>query len=106
MGRVERFQAVEFFRDAGKLDRLARDVAHRQRRTAARVAVQLGQHDTGQRQRIVEGLGGVDGILAQHGVDHEQGFDRLDGAVHGGDFRIISSSIPRRPAVSMISTSW
>ena len=39
---------------------------------AARVTVELGQHDTRQRQRIIEGLGRVDGILAQHGVDDKQ----------------------------------
>ncbi|MNM78701.1 hypothetical protein D3C81_906120 [compost metagenome] len=85
-GRVERFQAVEFFRNTGKLDRFARDVAHGQGRTAARVTVELGQHDARQRQRIIEGLGRVDGVLAQHGVDDEQGFDRFHGAVDGGDF--------------------
>ena len=70
-GRIERFQPIQFFRDTGELDWLASDVAHRQRRTAARIAIQLGQHDTGQRQRVVEGLGGVDRVLAQHRIDHE-----------------------------------
>src|SRR6185312_1098821 len=53
---IEGFQAVEFFGHAGELDRLAGDVAHRQGGAAARVAVQLGQYDTGQRQRVAEGL--------------------------------------------------
>ncbi len=60
--------------------------AHRQRRTAARVAVQLGQHDAGQRQRFFEGLGGVDRVLALHGIDHEQGFDRVERGVQVFDF--------------------
>lgn len=53
-----------------------------QRGTAARVAVDLGQHHAGQRQRFVKRLGGIGGVLAGHGVDHEQGFHRLDRRVH------------------------
>jgi hypothetical protein len=83
---IEDFQAVDLFRDTGELDGRARDLAHRQRRTAARIAVELGQHDTGQRQRFLEGLGGVDRILALHGIDHEQGFDGLERGVQILDF--------------------
>ena len=43
-------------RHAGELDRRAGDVAHRQRRAAARIAVELGQDDAGQRQRVAERL--------------------------------------------------
>jgi len=39
---VEGFQPVGLFADADELERLAGDVAHRQRRTAARVAVEFG----------------------------------------------------------------
>lgn len=53
-----------------------------QRGAAARVAVDLGQHHAGQRQRFVKRLGGIGGVLAGHGVDHEQGFHRLDRRVH------------------------
>jgi hypothetical protein len=72
-------------RRADELDRLAGDVAHRQRRAAAGVAVGLGQHDAGQRQRLAEGLGGDRGVLAGHRVDHEQGLDRVDSGVQGLD---------------------
>jgi hypothetical protein len=45
--------AVELLADADELDRLAGDRLDRQRRAAAGVAVELGQHHAGQRQRLV-----------------------------------------------------
>jgi hypothetical protein len=41
-----------------------------------RVAVELGKHDAGERQRLSKRLRGVDRVLTLHRVDHEQ---RLDG---------------------------
>ena len=79
---MERIQRFGLLAHAEELDRLAGDGTHRQRCTAARVAIDLGQHHTGQRQRVIEGLGGIGGILAGHGVNHEQGFHRLDRRVH------------------------
>ena len=74
---IEHLEAVDLLADAGELDRRAGDLPHRQRRAAARVAVELGQDDAGQRQRLLERLGGVDRVLALHRVDHEQRLDRL-----------------------------
>ena len=37
---IEHLQAVDLLADAGELDRRAGDLAHRQRRAAARIAVQ------------------------------------------------------------------
>ena len=73
--------AVELLADADELDRLAGDVPHRQRRAAARIAVELGQDDARERQRVAEGARGVDRVLTGHGVDDEQRFDRLDSAL-------------------------
>ncbi len=79
----------------------------RQRRAAARVAVELGQHHAGQRQRLVEGAGGVDRVLALHRVDDEQGLDRRELRVQRRDLAPSSaSSMASRPAVSTSSTSW
>ncbi|MCY1206449.1 hypothetical protein D9M72_180200 [compost metagenome] len=75
---VEHLEAVDLLAHTGELDRHARHLAHRQRRAAARVAVGLGQDDAGEGQRLLEGLGGVDRVLALHGIDHEQGFDRIE----------------------------
>ncbi len=61
-----------------ELDRLAGDGAHRQRGAAAGVAVELGEDDAVEVDRCCELLGDVDGVLAGHGVDHQQDVVRLD----------------------------
>ena len=68
--------ASVFLADPEELDRLAGDVAHRQRRSAARVTVGLRQHDPGERKRGVERLRGMRRILAGHAVHDEQRLDR------------------------------
>ena len=68
---MEGFQAVELFAHADEFDRLAGDVVYRQRRAAARIAIQLGQNNPGQRQRLAKCLGSVDRILAGHGIHYE-----------------------------------
>ena len=54
---------------------------HAQSCAAARVAVELGQDDAGQGQRVFESFGGVDRILTLHGVDNKQGLDRVEHGV-------------------------
>ncbi len=79
---------------------------HRQRRAAAGVAVELGQHHAGEADAVAERLRGGDGVLADHGVDDEQGLvgrARRRGCRRPA--RIISSSMPSRPAVSTMTTS-
>ena len=79
------FQPRQLLADAGELDRLAGDVTHRQRRATARIAVQLGEDHTAERQRVTEGLGDVDRVLALHGVDHEQRLGRRQRGVQCAD---------------------
>jgi hypothetical protein len=55
---VEVLQRVELLAGADQLDRLAGDRAHRQRRAAAAVAVDAGQHDAGDADALVEGARG------------------------------------------------
>ena len=74
---MEGLERIELFAGAGELDRLAGDGAHRQRRTAARIAVHAGQHDAGQRHLFGEALRDVDRVLAGQRVDDEQDFVRL-----------------------------
>ena len=57
---------------------LTGDLAYRQRGTAARIAIRLGENDARETQGIVERLGGVDRILARHAVDDEKALVRLD----------------------------
>ena len=56
--------AVDLLAGAQELDRQAGDRAHGQRRAAAAVAVGAGQDQAGQRQALVEGLGGAHRVLA------------------------------------------
>ena len=57
---------------ADELYRHTGHVADRDRRAAARVAVELGQHDAGQVERLVEVAGRTDGVLAGHRVGDEE----------------------------------
>ena len=50
----------------------------RQRGTTARVAVELGQHDTGEADAVEERLRRGHGVLTDHRVDDEQDLVRLD----------------------------
>ena len=50
-------------------------------RAAPGVAVQLGEHDAVDAQRLVKGSGGVHRILAGHGVHHQQDLVGMDGGL-------------------------
>ena len=73
---VEHVERVDLLARAQELDRQAGDRAHRQRRAAARVAVGAGQDQAGQRQALVEGLGGAHRVLAGQAVGDQQGLGR------------------------------
>ena len=85
--RMECFQGVGLLPDAEELDRLARHRAYRQRRPAPGIAVGLGKHYAGQRQRFVERLGRYRGILAGHRIDHEESLHRIESPVNRRHFR-------------------
>ena len=80
--RLKEFEPVELLARARKFDRLAGDGAHRERRTAARVAVHAGKHDAGERHLIGEALRDLHRVLPGQTVDDEQGFGRVGGARH------------------------
>ena len=75
--RMKRLERIELLAGAGELDRLARDRAHRQRRTAAGIAIHTGQYDTRQRHLIREVLRDVHRVLAGQRVDDEQYLGRV-----------------------------
>jgi len=77
---MEHFQIVQLFAGALELDGLAGDAQHRKCRTAAGIAIGLGQDDAVDANRLVEGLGNIHSVLACHGIHHQQ---RL---VHGDSF--------------------
>ena len=80
---MEGFESVELFAHAGKLDRLAGNRAHGERRTAARIAVHPGQDHAGQRHFVTEALRHVDRVLTGQAVDHQQDFGRRRHRSHG-----------------------
>ena len=83
---IEGLQGVELFADTHEDDGFTRDLPNRQRRTTPRIAIGLGQHDTGQIERPAEGLGGIQCVLTGHGIDDEQPLVRADGPIDGADF--------------------
>ena len=78
--RVERVEVVQLLAVGGEHDLLAGDLRDGERRTAAGVAVELGEHDAVEADAVAERLGGVDRVLADHRVDDEEdlvGADRV-----------------------------
>ena len=75
---MEGLEGIRLFAHAEELDGLAGDVADGERRAAAGVAVHLGEHDAGEAEALVEVFGGVDGVLAGHGVGDEQNLARVE----------------------------
>ncbi len=69
---VEFFDGVELFADADVFDGLAGDGLDGEGGAAAGVRVELGDDDAVEFKLLVEGFGGVDRILAGHGVDDEE----------------------------------
>ncbi len=82
---VEGLEGIGLLPHAEEFDGLAGDVADGEGGAAARVAVHLGEDDAGEGQGLVEGARGVGGVLAGHGVHHEQGLHRLHGLVQAAD---------------------
>ncbi|MMZ68804.1 hypothetical protein D1872_315400 [compost metagenome] len=74
---MERFQRIDLLAESGELNRAPRHRFDRQRRTAAGIPVQLGEHNPGQFQLRIEAFGDIYRILTGHRIDHEQHFIRL-----------------------------
>lgn len=77
--RVERVELVQLLAVGGEHDLAAGDVRDGERGTASGVAVELGEHDTVEADAVAEGLGGVDRVLTDHGVDDEEDLVGADG---------------------------
>ena len=79
---MEILERIPALADTDQLDRLARDRAHGECRTAAPVAIDTGQHDAGNTDALVEALREVDRILAGQAVGDEQRLVRLCDVAH------------------------
>ena len=82
--RIEVLQRVHALAGADQLDRLAGDRAHRQRRAAAAVAVDAGEHDAGEADALVERAREIDRVLAGEAVGDQQHLVRAGGALDLG----------------------
>ena len=82
---MEHLNLVQLLTGADELDGLAGDGLDGEGCAAAGVAVQLGEHDAGQVQGLVEHLGGVDRVLTNHGIHDEENLSRGDGLFHAGE---------------------
>ncbi len=89
---MEILERIHLLAGADQLDRLAGDGAHRQRRAAAAVAVDAGQHDAGDADAIVEILGEIDRVLAGEAVGDEQDLMRIATAALISTISAISAS--------------
>src|SRR4051794_15855050 len=76
--RHKYFELIKFFADTGELDRVMRDLSHRQRRPAAGVTIKLGQDDAGDLERVIKMSGHADRLLTRSGVSHKQNFLGLE----------------------------
>ncbi len=75
---VKRLQVLQPLADADERDRHADDAHHRERRAAARVAVELGQHDAGHAHPGVELAGALHRVLPGHRIGDKQQIRRLE----------------------------
>ena len=71
---VEGLEGIGLFAGAEELDGCAGDLANGKGCTAAGVAVHLGEDGAGDGEEVVEGLGGVYGVLTGHGIGYKQNF--------------------------------
>src|SRR5208337_4671812 len=76
--RIENLERVEFLTGGRKQNRCAGDSAHRKRRTAPRVGVELGQNHARNVQPLVESGRDVGGFLAGHRVGDEYDVMRIE----------------------------
>ena len=83
---IKNLQTIKLLTGTGKLDGRTRDLAHGQSRTTTRIAIEFGQDDAGQWQGFFESFGGIDRVLALHGIDHKEGFDRIQRRMQVLDF--------------------
>ena len=80
---MEDIQGFQFLSGRHKFDRFADDRLDRQGGTAAGVTVHLGQDNPVEVQAVIERLGGLDGILAGHGIHDEKRLRWLDSLMQG-----------------------
>src|SRR6202035_1023566 len=80
------FERLDPLADPDQHDRLAGNGAHRQGRTAPRIAVDPGQHDRRDAGALAKGFGDIDRILPGHAVGDDQVLVGVGGRAHRRHF--------------------
>ena len=96
---MEDLQGVHLFAARNEFQRFVDHRTDRDGGAAARVAVELGEHHAVEIEPVVELLGRVHGILARHGVDHEERLAGIDGGLDRRDLlhhRLVDGQTARR----------
>jgi len=78
---AERFEGIEVFACSDEFDGDGGHCLDADQGAAACIAVEFGHDHAVEAQRIVEGLGAVNGVLSGHSVDDQEDLGRLDGSV-------------------------
>ena len=69
---VEGLQRLHLFAGADELDRRTAHLADREGGAPPGIAIELGEHGTGDAHLLMEGPGEIGGFLANHGIHHQQ----------------------------------
>ncbi len=96
--RMKNLEPGKLLAHADEFDRRAGDLPHRKRGAAARVAIELGEDDAGERQRRAECPRGIHRVLSLHRVDDEQRLHRRHLGVQRRDLlhhRLVDRETPR-----------
>ena len=82
---MEDIQSIHLFARSDELDRFVDHRSDRKSGTTASITVELRQDNTVKIETLVEFFRRVDSILPSHGIDHEQGFIRLNSTLDRSD---------------------
>ena len=94
---MEALEVADALPDRDERHRAPHDRAHRQRGPAAGVAVELGQDHGVESDGLVEAAADAHGLLAHHGVEHQErvvGLDRLADGAHLGHQGLVDHLAP------------
>ena len=69
---MKRLESLNFFARTDEFDRLTAHFANRQRRATPGIAIELGEHSSGDSHLIVEGTGELCRLLTNHRIHHQQ----------------------------------
>ena len=82
---MEDIQSIHLFARSDELDRFVDHRSDRKSGTTASITIQLSQYHTVKIEAFVEFFRRINCILSGHGINHKQGFIRLDSTLDRSD---------------------